>query len=219
VEVEVMDDPMYEKTCRSLSKVPLINQLQMAYQGREASCGWDGCMSTTGEVEIVTLAKSAENKLGFKIAGAYELGGVFVTHIDPDTAAAREPRLQVGARLLEINGHSVVFATQDIAARIIARSDEEGVRLTFQPTQPEEWRAVCTQHTMAKQFQEVVLAHEAQQAKKFKQAIVHYKMALEDEPPDPDPMLRCQALGGLGTVYFAMRQYNDSVRYHALEAR
>ena len=41
------------------------------------------------------------------------------------------------------------------------------------------------------------------------------KAALKHETSDP--MLRCQALGGLGTVYFAVRQFKNSVRYHSLE--
>ena len=174
-----------------------------------------GGPSTAGEIFTVHLHKKPGERLGMKLAGAYELGGVFVTDIAPGTLVTQDPTLFVGSRLLEVNGRSIIFATQDTVAKIIRSVGSEELIFTFQTQQMLEWSSIFNHSATDEAFRAVVRAHESRQAKKNHDSIAHYQFALQHD--FADPMLRCQALGGLGTVYFEMRQYKNSVRYHALE--
>ena len=219
MELEVTPDPMYELICRGLSNVPLLSQLQITYRGREASIGCTNAPATTGEVHTTSLVKLPGKKLGLKMAGAYELGGVFVTDVNPSGVAAAEQRLQVGCRILEVNYKSVVFETQDSVGRIIRDSTGDEISITFQVLSTLEWSKVCNHSAQDDAFKYLAKAHEIRRmgAKKFKEAIAYYQSALKCE--SKDTMLRCQVLSGLGTMYFAMRQFPSSAKYHALEVK
>ena len=217
MELEVTADPMYELVCRGLSNVPLLSQLQIQYRGRDAStCCTDG---TTGEVHTTTLVKPPGEKLGLKMAGAYELGGVFVTDINPSGVAASEPRLQVGCRVLEVNRRSVVFETQTTVGKIISDTPGEEISITFQVLSTLEWSQVCNHSAQDETLKYLAKAHEIQRkgGAGLREAVGLYEAALSGD--SKDAMLRCQVLSGLGKVHFQMRHYTASANYHAQEVK
>ena len=151
--------------------------------GRDYSCGWNGGPSTTGDVVTLSMYRNPGERLGIKMAGAYELGGVFITDIAPKTAAAEEHKLEVGARLLEVNGRSVVFSTQDAVAHAIKDAGAGEFSITFQVLPMVQWSTIFNHSATDEAFKAVVRAHEARQGKRNKDAIGHYQASATSNPP------------------------------------
>ncbi|EGD82648.1 PSD-95 alpha [Salpingoeca rosetta] len=84
----------------------------------------------TTEVLLDIRLHRHEGGFGFSIAGGTDLPvagddtAIYITHIVPDSAADRDGRLQIGDRLLEVNGLSVVNVEHAVAAEAIRNSGE-----------------------------------------------------------------------------------------------
>eukprot|EP00043_Microstomoeca_roanoka_P006824 m.66251 g.66251 ORF g.66251 m.66251 type:complete len:1176 (-) comp13585_c0_seq2:2829-6356(-) len=82
------------------------------------------------EVVIDMRLKRENGGFGFSIAGGMDLPvatddtAVYITHIVPGSAADHDGRLQIGDRLLEVNGRSVVAVEHAVAAEAIRSSGE-----------------------------------------------------------------------------------------------
>ncbi|XP_053317697.1 tyrosine-protein phosphatase non-receptor type 13 isoform X2 [Spea bombifrons] len=76
----------------------------------------DVCISEAGVVQVV-LEKPVSGELGFSLVGGEY--GIFVKSISPGSVAAIEGSLQVGDRLLQVNGESMIGATHSKAVSTI----------------------------------------------------------------------------------------------------
>jgi hypothetical protein len=105
-------------------------------------------VETTGELLVIELF-ARNNRLGFKWAGgddSTKLGGVFVTEVDPSGVAAESSeaahRLHRGDRILEVNGVTLINATQAHAQRLLEKSLPH-VKLTVMRIGDVAWAKLC----------------------------------------------------------------------------
>ena len=74
------------------------------------------------------------------------------------------------------------------------------------------WTSVCERSEADVAFKHVTRAHENRQQGRHREAIVDYENALKLS--GGNSRLKAQIFGGLGTVYFSMRQFGNAVKHH-----
>ena len=97
-----------------------------------------------GDLIHVNLQRDASNNsLGMSIMGGddYDLKGIFVARLSPDSPAA-QGGVQVGDRVLEVNGQSLI-GTNEAEAIAALRGTDENVSLVLQRVGTEQWAALC----------------------------------------------------------------------------
>lgn len=216
--VATLDDPLYGRCCRALNTIPLMIQAGRKYDGlRDPGPVGKNERVTRGEIKGIHLLKARGTHIGLQMAGAYELGGVFVTQIAPGSVAAAEPDLTVGCRVLEVAGRSILFANQDDAGALIHSTNENEVEIVVQQLDVEQWAEVCR---AGKDNSSLQLANQAQALRdkgQLEGAIERYLEA--QKVCERLSILECQILAGLGSAHFSLKLFKKSANYHGLEAQ
>eukprot|EP00040_Diaphanoeca_grandis_P022485 m.120842 g.120842 ORF g.120842 m.120842 type:complete len:982 (+) comp28833_c0_seq3:239-3184(+) len=112
----------------------------------------DGVHSTHGEVEHFKLPAS-KGALGLRlmcfgraglVPNSKETGCMFISEINPQGLAHQMPGIQVGARLLEINGHCLLSSSQNIFAYRVKQChiEQQPIELVLQFIDPSQWHGL-----------------------------------------------------------------------------
>lgn len=213
----------YTKTCRRIATAPLVKLSTIMYLGTSHLKG--ECSSFSGgEIYSCVLNKTSREKLvGIRMAGSFELGGIFITAVQEESLAAGDDRIQPGCRVLEVSGRSLLYATQIDASRLIRQCSSQ-VALVLQEVPAAQWREIQARVAADVASTLVTKANAIREKKDpenptHRQAITTarklYKEALTHN--NLDPALKCQALSGLGRTC-TRAEWGDAVQYHKDEA-
>ena len=78
------------------------------------------CVSASPDAELIELVRREGSPLGIHIRSSRTRPGIFVYHLVPGSIAKESGLIQVGDRLLEVNGCDIRYASVDDAVAVMS---------------------------------------------------------------------------------------------------
>ena len=132
------------ETSRADHQVYLRNNMRCVRPLRLKRSQAAGGYETSGIVVVANVHRAKGEPLGVACGGGANthLGAVFVTGIVPDSPVAIDGRLEVGDRVLEVGGQSLLLATQQEIKEVIGGVKDQDVGFVVQRLGVGQWGAL-----------------------------------------------------------------------------